>query len=91
MVDGRPAWSDLGAGRARVSGYGGSLVTHVITPPRPRRRLPRLPLAVLRAGPRCEAFMPKTGTTCARMTGHSDSHRSLEAVLRDSARRRATR
>jgi len=38
--------------------------------------------------PRCAAFMPKAGQSCARRLGHTDCHKSAGAVQRDNARRR---
>jgi hypothetical protein len=96
-VDGRPDWSANEPDcRARVAGYGGSALGHVLTPSSPAKRpepkrLPRQPLYITRNYARCGALMPVVGLLCARMAGHLDSHRSGRHLLDRALSQRSTR
>lgn len=95
--DGHPIYREEGPARARPAGYGGTSIgffTGTVVRPQPARaKLPRQPLAETRRKDRpiCGALLGIIKEPCARMPGHTDSHRSKEAMENAAKARRSNR
>lgn len=101
MRDGKPDWLPEEPARARVSGYGGSLIHHAVTVTKPitvKKYLPRSPFAERRKErPVCGVPLSSNqnarlnGEPCARTPGHTEAHRSKAALERAANGRRTNR
>lgn len=90
-----------GPARARVAGYGGSLISHAVTPIRPqprsavplrekdRRRKERRERLICGIPLSSNQNARLNGEPCARMPGHVEAHRSKASMEHAAGRRRS--